>query len=620
MCKPGVSMRIAAVAALLVFSCQGCGDDETPTKVPRVAPQGGLGFAYVDVAQAWGYTLRNRSGSDNAKDYILEAMPPGIAVADFDGDGWYDLYCPNGNKIIRYDPKTEVVTLYPESEAPRNELYWNRGGERFEAGGKAAGVDDPLWAFGAVAADVDNDGDADIYVCNWGVNRLYRNDGKGRFTEVAAEAGVQGDGAWSTGPCFFDYDNDGDLDLYVAQYADMADMLRRKDITTHLPDGRVSGKNCDWKTLKVYCGPRGLRPLNDVLFKNLLMETGKLRFEDVSKPAGIWIKHDEHSATGESTGPYYGFQPVAWDIDGNGWQDVFVANDTHYNLCWMNQGDGTFRNDALHMGLAMSQSDHVPQASMGVAVGDINLDGGFDIAMSEFSHDQFNLLLGHKLESGIVIFDEMASTRGLREMTFLKLGWGTLLFDPDLDGDQDIFFSNGHVFPEVANLRDLDTTYRQTNLLILNEKPSWPKLRDVSSLAGPGLAIEKCSRGAVQIDIDNDGDPDIATSELNDVPCLLRCDLAAPRHWLAVLLTGNPKRKVPLDPAGAVVSVGAGGATQKKLLLIGSSFLSSEDPRLLFGLGSLEKADFVEVAWPNGQKTRLSDVAADQLLKIRLSD
>ena len=231
--RPRMMRRIttlAALAALLLPSCS-CEDDPDTSVVPFQAPQGGLAYAYVDVAKPMGYTMLNRSGKEDKKDYLLEAMPPGIAVADFNGDGWFDLYCPNGNNVTDYDPKTGKVTLIPIDDAPRNELYWNRGGKRFEAGAKAAGVDDHLWAFGVIAGDVDNDGDPDLYVCNWGANRLYLNDGKGRFTEVAAAAGVAGGRQpsedWSTGACFIDIDNDGDLDLYVAQYADVHDILKR---------------------------------------------------------------------------------------------------------------------------------------------------------------------------------------------------------------------------------------------------------------------------------------------------------------------------------------------------------------------------------------------------------
>jgi len=612
------ALLAAVAAAALLFS--GCGDDATgPASVPIAAPQGGLAYAYVDVARAMGYTMRNRSGKDNRKEYILEAMPPGIAIADFDGDGWYDMYCPNGNNILAYDPKSQQVTMIPVDEAPRNELYWNRGGKRFVPGGKAAGVDDHLWAFGAIAGDVDNDGDPDLYVCNWGHNRLYLNDGQGRFREVAKAQGVAGRAEdWSTGACFSDLDNDGDLDLYVAQYADMYDMLRRPDITTLLPGGQFTGRNCDWKNLKVYCGPTGLKPLNDVVFKNLLVETGKLAFQDITARAGFSFPVKKDSYTKHSRGPYYGFQPVSWDIDGDGWMDIFVANDSQENCCWINQKDGTFRNEARRMSLALGMSDFEPQASMGVSVGDFNGDGLLDLVMTEFSHDQFNLLLGVRYQSGLTGFEEWAAKTDMRDITFSALGWGALLFDPDLDGDPDIFFACGHVFPEVENMREQNTSYRQPNLLIENVEPGRLKIRNVSAIAGPGLALQKCSRGAVEFDFDNDGDPDIATTEHNDLPSLLRCDLAKRRHWLGVRVVGNQDRKVPMDAPGAIVTVRFGGKEIRRVRLVGSSFMSSEDPRLLFGLAGHDRAEWVEVAWPNGEKTRRENVPADQFLTIRL--
>jgi hypothetical protein len=272
------------------------------------------------------------------------------------------------------------------------------------------------------------------------------------------------------------------------------------------------------------------------------------------------------------------------------------------------------------MGLAVSQDDFQPQASMGVAVGDVDMDGLLDLTITEFSHDQFNLLLAERLPSGTTIFNEKAARCGLREITFAKLGWGALLQDFDLDGDPDVFYACGHVYPEVDDpaFKDQHTPYRQTNLLLLNRDPRRLRIEDVSARAGPGLAVQKASRAAVALDFDNDGDMDIATTELNDTPCLLRCDLApeAPRHWLMVRLRGRPGAGVPLDPAGAVVRVRAGGLVATRVLLLGSSFLSSEDPRLHFGLGEHERADEVEVAWPGGATTIVRDVPAGRVLEI----
>jgi hypothetical protein len=621
MCRRLVSLLLAVLSA-----CGG--EDEPPAGTPPVAvkPAAGLSFAMVDVAAEMGYTLRNRSGTDTEKNFILEAMPPGIAVADYDGDGWMDLYCPNGNVITRYHPESNRVDLISGDEAPRNELYWNRGGKRFEPGGQAAGVADTSWSFGAVAGDIDNDGDADIYCCNFGLNRLYLNDGKGAFTEVAVAAGAAGDArAWSTGACFVDYDRDGDLDIYVAQFADMFTIFPDRKLVKMRPDGSLYGRTCDWRGLKVYCGPTGIKPENDLLLENKLAETGELRFEDVTKARGIWFDYNELSATGNSKGPFYGFQPVAWDIDGDGWQDIFVANDSVANLCWMNREGKRFEDEALLMGLALSMSDRTPQASMGVGVGDINNDGQFDVIVSEFSHDQFNLLLAEKVAHGRVVFNEKATRTGMRHMTFHKLGWGSNLVDFDLDGDLDIFFACGHVYPEVdlEIFKDQQTPYRQYNLLILNEDPRRLKLEDVSKKAGPGLQVKKASRATAAVDFDNDGDADIATTELNDRPTLLRCDVdrgRAPANWLQVALRGDPAAKVSRDAAGAVVTVHAGDLSLMRIRLIGSSFQSSEDPRLLFGLGGAERVDRIEVLWPNGKTTTRTDVAVNQLVTIAYSD
>jgi hypothetical protein len=616
-------MRIRApllLLALLHLTLPGCGKPDAPAAPPPSAPQGGLRFSFVDVAGAMGYRMRNRSGRDSVKEFILEAMPPGIAVADYDRDGWMDLFCPNGNDILAFDPKTQRVTMLPEKEAPRDALYWNRKGKKLEEGGAAAGVDDALWSFGACAADVDNDGWPDIYLCNWGVNRLFRNRGDGTFEDVAAKTRCDGDPrGWSTGAAFFDYDRDGDLDLYVAQYADIHDLLSNPTLTRVGPDGVPHGRNCDWRGLKVYCGPLGLRPQNDVFYRNLLVETGRLDFEDVTRAAGMWFQENDRSRKETSAGPFYGFQPTAWDIDGDGWQDLFVANDSVANTVWMNRGDGTFENRAMAMSLDVGP-DSSAQASMGVGLGDVNRDGLQDLVITNFSHDQFNLTLGRRLATGAVVFDEKSMMTGFREMSFKKLGWGTILFDPDLDMDLDVFCACGHVYPEVDNFPDQQTAYRQTNLLVLNEDPSKLRLRDVSAEAGPGLQIVKCTRSAVRIDFDNDGDMDVATTELNDTPCLLRCDVSpaeGPPRFLRVRLVGSPKDKVPLDPAGAVVTVTAGGVRQAQVLTLGSSFLSCEDPRLLFGLGSNAFADSVEVLWPDGRKSALGRQESGAELEIR---
>lgn len=615
-----MSWKIPVVVVLLA-TLSACGSDDPPA-VTQVKPQGGLAFAFVDVAESTGFLLRNRTGTDTEKNFILEAMPPGIAVADYDGDGWMDLYVANGNLIDRYDPQTKKVTLLPPEEEERNELFWNKEGQRFERGGAAAGVDDNGWGYGAVCGDIDNDGDPDIYLCNWGENRLFLNDGKGKFTEVGKEAGVSGnDRDWSTGAALFDYDKDSDLDLYVCQFCDIHEQLARPGMTKVQPNGRPFGRTATWKGLQVYAGPHGLVPLNDFLYKNLLAETGKLRFQDVTKEAGLWYPLDERSATSESAGPFYGFQPLAWDINRDGWIDFYVANDSVVNTCFINQKDGTFKDMAMELSLAISMDDFAAQASMGLGLGDLDKDGLQDLLIAHFSHDSFNMMIAERLAGrGMVVYNEKASRTGLRQITFNKLGWGTLAFDPDHDGDLDIFFACGHVYPEVDQFPAQETSYRQKNVFIEMENAKRLKIRDMSEFAGPAFRDVRVSRAAAEVDFDNDGDPDIAMINLNDMSSLLRCDLdrtSAPRHWIRVRLRGDPEKRIPNDPAGAEVTVTAGDIVTTRVFLLGSSFMSCEDPRMHFGLGDHAVVDSIQVLWPDGTQTRREKVRADQVVEIR---
>ena len=610
---------VLALSGLILV--KGCGNGEEGETAPAAARDQGLSISFSDVAGAMGYALRNRTGKDGiSKNVILEAMPPGVAVGDFDGDGYFDLYCPNGNNIVRYDRKTRTVTLIPPEETPRNELYWNRSGKRFERGAKAAGVDDSLWAFGAIAGDIDNDGDTDIYVCNFGPNRLYLNDGKGKFRE-AGEIGAAGSPrGWSTGACLFDYDRDGDLDVYVAQYADIYDFLDDEEAVSLGPDGEINARSCTWKGLKVYCGPLGLLPQNDVLLQNQLSETGKLGFKDVTRQMGLYKAPDSLSRTERSLGPYYAFQPVAWDVDDDGWPDVYVSNDSVRSVCWINQKGKGFVDEAGPMSLATSVSNYSPQASMGVALNDLNGDGRFDLSITNFSHDEFNLLIAEKTQSGIVVFNEKAPSTKLRNVTFFKLGWGVNLQDFDNDGDVDIFYACGHVYPEVDRFPAQQTTYAQANVLLLCRDAKRLRFDDVSNRAGPGLKVVKPTRASVAFDFDNDGDLDLATTELNDTPCLLRCDLSGNNHWVMIRLRGRTAANVPLDPVGAEVTVLTEGLSQRRVLLIGSSFQSSEDPRLHFGLGAATAIEAVQVRWPDGLTTEHTDISIDKINTIEYPD
>jgi hypothetical protein len=497
--------------------------------------------------------------------YIVEGMMGGVAFFDYDGDGDVDAYLANGSRFEGYPP----------GQHPGNYLYRNNGDGTFTDVTAQASVGDTSWSMGCVAADYDNDGDQDLYVTNFGRNTLYRNEGNGTFTDATAIAGV-GVTGWSTGATFGDYDRDGDVDLYVSRYIDFDPAYE-------------STVPCVWRNIQVYCGPLGLVPADNFLFRN----NGDGTFAEVTEAAGL---RDE---------AYYSFTAVFSDLDNDGWPDLYVGNDETPNRLYRNQGDGTFRDIALMAGAAYS-GDGEKQGTMGVAVGDYDNDGWMDIVITNFA-DEYNTLYRNEGDGFFAdaTFPAQLGTRGKPEVA-----WGTAFFDFDNDGDKDIFVANGHLYPE-ADRAGLNTSYAQRNLLYENLGNG--RFADVTDRAGPGLAIVAVSRGAAFADYDEDGDVDILVSNPNGAANLLRNEGGNRNHYLKVKTVGRRSNR---DGIGTRIAVTAAGATQYGEVQSGTSYLSHNDLRVHFGLGTAATAQQVHLRWPSGAEQTLTDVAAGQTLVV----
>ena len=536
---------------------------------PRGAAEPGPAAAarFTDVAADVGVTLLNVSG-DEEQEYVIDTMMGGVAFLDHDGDGDLDLYVVNGSR----------VGGFPAGEEPRNALYRNDG-EIFADATAAAGLGDPGWGMGVAVADHDNDGDPDVFITNYGRNVLYENRAGGAFTDVTGRAGV-GDEGFGTGCAFFDSDRDGDLDLYVANYVDFRHFLETTPQRRH-----------EWRGLTVHFGPRGLRGGPDVFYRN----DGDGLFADATEAAGLV---DEERL--------YGLGVVAGDLDVDGDADLFVANDTGPNYLYRNRGDGVYEELGWMAGVAYGEAGEA-QGSMGIALGDYDDDEDPDILVTNF-WEETNTLYRN---DGGELFTDVSFAARLGLESFPYLAWGTEFFDYDNDGDKDLFVANGHIFPQVDRA-NLGVSYAQGNQLFENLGDG--AFREISEAAGPGLRIEKVSRGAAFGDYDDDGDVDILVLNLNDAPTLLRNDGGHRGNWLLVRAAGVAGNR---DGIGAKVRVRCGEAAQAQEVRSGSSYLSSNDPRLHFGLGDASRVDEVRVSWPGGLVETWRDLEVNQILVVR---
>ena len=527
-------------------------------------------IVFVDRSAAAGLAFRTTYGDKDASTYILETTGTGVAFLDYDRDGKLDVLFANGTTLAGF----------PDGKSPRCALYRNNGDGTFTDVTDAARIGLSGWGQGVAVGDYDNDGWPDVYLTFFGRNVLLHNQGDGTFADVTDAAGVAA-GGWSTSAAFADYDNDGRLDLYVARYVDF-------DLKTAPRPG--AQKNCFYHGFPVMCGPRGLAGARDVLFHN----NGDGTFTDVTVRAGELDRER-----------YRGLGVVWGDYDDDGWPDLFVANDAHPNLLYHNNRNGTFTEVAFAAGVAFDE-DGRERAGMGVDFGDYDNDGKLDLAVTNFYGEPHSLYLNQ----GNGTFLETTWPSGIGEGTMRSLGWGTGFADFDNDGNKDLFFVNGHVYPEVDR-QQLDETYAEQSLVFRNKGDG--TFADVTRRAGEALAARWVGRGAAFGDYDDDGRVDVVISAVNDRAVLLHNESETGNHWLTVKLTGARGNR---DAIGARVTVRAGSTTLMQEVHGGGSYLSQSDLRAHFGLGSLAVVPTLQVRWPGGATERFTDVAADQILGI----
>ncbi len=522
---------------------------------------------FVDIAEIAGLHSKTVIGGERGKKYILESTGGGVALLDYDNDGWLDIFLVNGSRLEGFVPGREPV----------NHLYRNNRNGTFRDVTAESGLLRHGWGQGVCAGDFDNDGHTDLFVTYYGASVLYRNNEDGTFTDVTEAAGL---GAltrqYLTGAAFIDFDRDGKADLFAVSYIDY------DEARSHTADEEAA---CRWKGLKVFCGPRGLRAGRCFLYRN----NGNGTFSDVSKAAGVL-----------RAGPVYGFTPLTLDYNNDGWPDIYVACDSSRSLLLRNQKDGTFREAGLAAGVAFNE-DGREQAGMGVSAGDYDNDGWLDIVKTNFADDTSTLY--RNAHDGI--FEDVTFSAHLGGNT-RYLGWGTGFIDFDNDGWPDIFIANGHVYPEVDR-QLLDSSYAQRKILYRNQRNG--KFEDISLEAGPGIVAPKVSRGVAFGDLFNSGRLNIVINNMNDTPSLLHDTTAQKNHSLSVRLVGERSNRSAL---GARVECYANSLHLTDEVRSGGSFCSQNDLRLHFGLGQNHAVDKLRLRWPSGLIEELSNIPADQ--------
>ena len=530
-----------------------------------------LGYTVKDVAAEAGLNFLHVSGGDQQKKYILETTGSGVAFFDYDGDGWVDLFLVNGSRLEGF----------PANTAPGNKLFHNNRDGTFSDVTEKAGLAHSGWGQGVCVGDFDNDGFDDLFITYWGENLLFHNNGNGTFTEVGRQAHVAGDlTRWSTGCAFVDFDRDGWLDLFVTHYVDFS-----------LKTAQDPGSNpyCVYRGLPVMCGPRGLKPERSTLYRNNRDGT----FTDVSAKSGI-----------ETKGELFGMGVLVGDFDNDGWPDIYVASDSTPSQLWMNNRDGTFREEGTLRGVAYS-GEGVEEAGMGVAAGDYDNDGWLDILKTNFSDEAPNLY--HN--DGEATFTDQGGAANLNRRTHY-VGWGSGFFDPDNDGLLDVLYCNGHVYPELTRIH-ADTTYKEP--LVLYRNLGGGHFEDVSEIAGEVFRTPGTGRGCAFADFNNDGCVDVVVNHQGGKPALLEFKTTNNQHWINLKLVGKRSNRSAI---GARVRCVAGPLVQIAEVRSGGSYLSQSDLRLHFGLGEHAVADLIEILWPSGGTDRLKRIVSDQFLRV----
>ena len=525
---------------------------------------------YRDITREAGITFRHHAAPE--KKFIVESMSGGVAMFDYDNDGRVDLYFVD----------SLTVETAGRPDAARSALYRNLGGGRFEDVTDKAGVGHPGWGMGACTADVDGDGWEDLYVTALGGNHLYRNNHDGTFTDVTDRGGVRV-GGWAAGCGFADYDRDGRVDLFVSRYV--------KIDLAHLPQFGKD-KTCEYRGIAVQCGPRGLEGEGDVLLHN----DGDGRFSDVSVKAGV-----------SDPRGYFGLGVAWFDFNEDGWIDLYVANDSTANFMYVNQKDGTFKEQAFPLGVAVSE-DGAEQGSMGVALGDYDHSGRFALFVTNFS-EEYNALYRNDGDH----FSDVSFRSRTAASSLPYVGWGDAFFDYDNDTWSDLIAVNGHVYPQLDKVRlGASAGYRQRKLLYHNRGDG--TFDEVGARSGPAFTEERVSRGLAVGDLDDDGSIDIVINDLDGAPQILRNEVPARGGWLIVKLRGDAPNT---DGIGGVITMTSGGVRQRAVVQSGTSYLSQNDMRQHFGLGAASVADAIEVRWPDGTTTRQTQVKGNQVVTIR---
>ena len=530
---------------------------------------------FVDVADKAGLKLTITFGGKSQKKYIIETTGTGVAIFDYDNDGWPDIFVVNGT----------ILEGSPKGKEPTSHLFHNSRDGTFTDVSAQAGITATGWGQGACVGDYDNDGWDDLYVTYYGKNLLYHNERNGTFKEVGKLAGVSGSGKdWGSGCAFVDYDRDGKLDLIVANYVDF-------DLTTAPKPGE--GASCNWKGVPVMCGPRGLKPSRNILYHN----RGDGRFEDVSVKAGI-----------TKTEGHYCLSVSPLDYNNDGWPDIYVACDSTPSILYRNNHDGTFTDVAITVGAALNE-DGREQAGMGSTVGDYDGDGNLDIFKTNFSDDTSTLYRNNG--NGTFTDATFAAELGLHTQ---YLGWGTMFFDFDNDGWPDLLLVNGHVYPEVDSSH-LGSDFEEP--LVLYHNNGNGTFADVSTVSGPALQRKASSRGLAVGDLWNDGRISAVVTNMNAPISLLANEQRNLNHWIAFRTVG---RKSNRDGIGARITVSAGNRLLVDEVRSGSSYNSNSDMRVHFGLGTVTKVDSVQINWPSGRLEQFNSVRVDAINTVKEGD